>query len=401
MTTAAPEQDTHLGRTYHTRDEARTYWAQRCQYQPTYSNRRVNAHMNNVEFLVPSLDAIAEDHGKRLVFGNFSGDPVSPTWLLNAADITDDEDAIVVANATTLAPGNPTPDILVAVEETNCCIRAAQPQLSTPDIPCPYPTWMLEGTPHPLGNVAYRVITMPFWWHNSSTSQGRLDQMRNSFEAALLMAIDREMHAETIAAAAHELRDSIAEMMEARSSENIAELRDEVPRLIREQADYERHIRQNNQRLDEIRIQLEALDETALSEDQLKDAVQIELDQLVNNPHIVTTTMEHGVGIVVHTRALTMRTPDGETADAGEFKITINFRTQSLTVLNLTRRLAGYDHPHVTEGHFCTGDQRRIVNQLMDRGEIAATIALVIDLLQHVNPDDTYTTEWRAWFDMD
>ena len=59
-----------------------------------------------------------------------------------------------------------------------------------------------------------------------------------------------------------------------------------------------------------------------------------------------------------------------------------------------------YDHPHVSEGTFCLGDQRRLVESLIVRSELSAAVALVIDLLKQVNPDDTYTSDWEAWFQL-
>lgn len=398
MTT--PTDTGHIGDTTYSLADAEEYRRQRALDNPHHESTAVinSGNLGEISMLLPVMDAIAERHGKRLVMGSFGPIAVNPDWLLETAGIVDDEDAILIAHRAVIAPKGR--NILdEEVESLNQCIRQCKPQTQSPDEPCPYPNWYLDGTSCAIGNVAYRIITLPFFWHNSSTSQGRLDQFRRSFEAALMLATDRSLHAATIDAAANRTRDAIAEHLAARSSENIRELREEVPELVRRAAAYEQSVVEVNRRLDEVRIQLEALDAVALDEDQLKDKVEIELRELDNNQHVVTTGIRNGE-IVVHTSELTMTTPDGDSAKAGEFQINLNFEDHELKVNNLTRRLGAYDHPHVSEGQFCTGDQRRIIDQLMSRTEIAATVAVIIDLLQTVNPDDTYTSEWRAWFDM-
>ena len=404
MTTIAPPEATHLGDTYYNVEQANEYWAERCETHthPTASSQINGPGLENIRFLIPSMDAIAERHGKRLVLGSFDFLDRPPASFHRTAGIEADDDAILVAHYGVLAPSDHSRIINHDVEGHNRCIRGCHP-IVTADYNdgYPYPNWFLDSTTCALGNLAYRIITFPFWWHNSSTSQGRLDQFRKSFEAALLMSLDRDLHAATIEAAANELRDRAAEMMTRHSSENIEQLRTEVVETVARQAEYEERIMANARRLDEIRVQLEALDERALDEDELKQKVQVELNQLEENQHVVTTRINDHGNLVVNTDQLTMRTPDGEHANAGEFQLTIDFEAPSLAVHNMTRRLGSYDHPHVSEGAFCTGDQRRIVNQLMERGEIAATVAIIIDLLQQVNPADTYTSEWRAWFDLD
>lgn len=394
----------HIGATYYSAEEASAYYAERCL---DHDNRRdsacVNSHnLDEIKFLIPAMDALAADHGQRLILGSYPHLPVALPWLWSTAGITEDTELVLVAHNAVLAPGTrgPTND---DVENVNHCIRGCHPQLdvhNTIDDPTPYPNWYLDGTEHPIGSVSYRVIVMPFWWHASSTSQGRLDQFRASFERALLMALDREQHRDAIDQVRNELRNGIADMLMARSSNNIQALRNEVPHLVESNTEHERTISTNTRRLDEIRVQLNALEDAQLNEDELKAKVQVELDQLEANETVASTALD-GPNVEVTTKPLTMSTPDGESALAGEFKVRINFTDHTLSVHNMTRRLGSYDHPHVSDGAFCTGDQRMIINQLMTRGEIAATMSVIVDLLQHVNPDDTYTSEWRAWFDLE
>lgn len=182
-------------------------------------------------------------------------------------------------------------------------------------------------------------------------------------------------------------------------------MRRQVPDLVTQATDYETRAASTYARLSEIRTQLEALQDHNTGTDDLEAKLASELRQLDEHPEIATIEPggNLGDGLVVFTNPLPLTNIQDEsmTTNGGEYRLIFRFGPRSsITVRNLTRRIGTFDHPHVSDGNFCTGDQRNLLDQLLTRAELAAAANFTIDLLKQVNPRDTYTSDWRAWFDV-
>jgi hypothetical protein len=265
----------------------------------------------------------------------------------------------------------------------------------------PYQHWTIEDTP--CGSIGPRIVTMPFWWLNDETEPDALSRMYlglyNAAEASLkddLMTDETERHSV-------ESAEAMTSILVNRSTQNISDLKNEYHTLVENTASLERTARAHETRMDEIKLQLTALEDAAIDGSDMMSRVSQQLGEIVDHPDVATIVFNDNV-LTIFTHTLRMENIDnGETAEAGEFaiKLYIDNNDGRVSVTNQTRRLGQYDHPHVSDGHFCVGDQRRLIESLMTRTELAAMTNVVIDLLKQVNPADVYTSDWEAWFQIE
>jgi hypothetical protein len=255
------------------------------------------------------------------------------------------------------------------------------------------------------GIVGPRAVTVPWWFRNAEHSDQQLERIYDGLLGAVILANDDATWESYASERLTRLSERCYNLLRNSSTTEIEELRRQVPDLVTQATDYETRAASTYARLSEIRTQLEALQDHNTGTDDLEAKLASELRQLDEHPEIATIEPggNHGDGLVVFTNPLPLTNIQDEsmTTNGGEYRLIFRFGPRSsITVRNLTRRIGTFDHPHVSDGNFCTGDQRNLLDQLLTRAELAAAANFTIDLLKQVNPRDTYTSDWRAWFDV-
>jgi hypothetical protein len=253
-----------------------------------------------------------------------------------------------------------------------------------------------------LGLIAPNVICANWWWYNGESSPTQLPEMFHTLQDAVTSALDPAFAQEWADGGDQRIASHIAHLISARGSEQLSSMRNEVPRLLRDIVNYERQINTWQTRLDELRPLITAAEGALIQENDLAATVSTELNQLRAHPDVAGVEQGSGNTLNITTKQLPLTNIiTDETAIAGTFDLRITFgNNANIRVSNITHAVGLYDHPHVSEGTFCLGDQRRLVESLIIRSELSAAVALVIDLLKQVNPDDTYTSDWEAWFQL-
>ena len=255
-----------------------------------------------------------------------------------------------------------------------------------------------------IGTVAPNIVTLPFWWRTISDSESQQRALYEGLRAAIERSLDNDL-ADALRKQQAEITATMAtELLRTRGTTERQNLESEVTQLVGRCSTAEAQMRQSEQRLTEIRAQLRAIADATLDESELATTVSGELAEIDRHPDIVdmevsVDTME--LRVTTAELPLTRVDDPDSTTIGGSYQIAIKFSPSGgLVVTNLTRRVGDYDHPHVSSGQFCLGDQRRLLASLTERVQLSAAVSLVIDLLKQVNPDDVYTQEWEAWFDL-
>lgn len=259
-----------------------------------------------------------------------------------------------------------------------------------------------------LGSIGPNVVSLAWWWRTDSTAADQLSLLYDALASAIERALDPSLAETYEMLTAERIEQQLYEIIKGRGTRERRELEAKVPHLVSSSAEAEQLIRTNEQRLTEIRAQLKAMGEAEIADEELASVVVAELAELRKHEDIVSidsmaSASEESATLTVTTRDLPLvNIDDGESTIGGSYRIDVNFAYDSarVRVTNLTRRIGSYDHPHISDGNFCFGDQRRLVDGLVERGQISAAVSVIVDLLKQVNPDDVYTQEWEAWFQL-
>lgn len=265
-----------------------------------------------------------------------------------------------------------------------------------------YPDWTLShGTI--AGKLAPNIITAPWWWQTRTTTAEQLESFYTHFKGACELSLDPDTCNRLEEMRLAQLHERAASLIAARSSSEIEDLKRSVPLLLTEIVDAEQSIKRSETRLTEVRAQLSALEDANVLDEDISTVTARELTLIANHP--LVTDIKAGDRpnkLDIYTRDIHITNPaTDQTVIVGAYRISITFGSSpSLRVRNLTRRLGNYDHPHVSDGAFCLGDQRRLLDELISRSELSAAVSLTLDLLSQLNPNDTYTSDWEAWFQL-
>lgn len=349
--------------------------------------------------LFPLFDKIEAETGITIIAGNHqeANQTLTPEYIASSANLGPNR--VAVMRNTFLG----TPMANLAPNGHSETFPAISDRYIEPE-PAGLQTWSLYNGVA-AGIVAPRVVTVPWWFRNADHSDEQLERIYTGLLGAIMLANDDPTWESYASERLTRLSERCYTLLRNSSTSEIEELRRQVPDLVTQATDYENRAAAAYARLSEIRTQLEALQDHNTGTEDLDAKLTSELRQLEDHPDIAT--IEPGGSsndaLVVFTAPLPLTNiqDDSMTTNGGEYRLTFRFGPRSsITVRNLTRRIGAFDHPHVSDGNFCTGDQRNLLDQLLTRAELAAAANFTIDLLKQVNPRDTYTSDWRAWFDV-
>jgi hypothetical protein len=348
-----------------------------------------------IDYLYPILRNIEDTHDCTFIIAqSHTSSELNPDALRALASLAPNSRHVIIARHAYLSP-NRASRVTRTVDDT-----PALQGLHTETNPGYFREYALHG--QTLGLIAPNVICANWWWYNGESTPEQLAPMADALRDAVTSALDAEFAAEWAAGADDRLASHVAHLISARGSEELSSMRNEVPRLIRDIVGYEAQITRWQTRLDELRPLISAAESAIIDMDDVATVVTTELGQLRAHPDIVSVEQGEGNILNITTKQLPLTNINtDETTIAGTFNLRITFgNNANIQVKNITHAVGLYDHPHVSEGTFCLGDQRRLVESLIVRSELSAAVALVIDLLKQVNPDDTYTSDWEAWFQL-
>jgi hypothetical protein len=349
-----------------------------------------------IDYLYPVLRHIEDTHDcKFIIAQSHTSSELNPDALRELASLAPSSRHVILTRHAYLSP-NQASRSARTVDDAPALMG-----LHTEANPGYFREYALNG--QTLGLIAPNIICANWWWYTGESTPEQLATMADAMRDAVTSALDAEFAAEWAEGADDRIASHIAHLIGARGSEELSSMRNEVPRLLRDIVNYERQIRTWQTRLDELRPLITAAEGALIQEDDLAATVSTELNQLRAHPDVSGVVRGTGNTLNITTKQLPLTNINtDETTIAGTFDLRITFgNNANIRVSNLTHAVGMYDHPHVSEGTFCLGDQRRLVESLIIRSELSAAVALVIDLLKQVNPDDTYTSDWEAWFQLE
>ena len=100
-----------------------------------------------------------------------------------------------------------------------------------------------------------------------------------------------------------------------------------------------------------------------------------------------TATSDH---LRVFTENITIRHEDA-TYNIGEFEMRIPFNSSDqILLINRTRKIGGFDHPHVNEGKPCWGNTKSIVSSLLGTGRMLDLIQLLLVYLNSYSDENPH-----------
>lgn len=362
-----------------------------------------NPNLSDVEMLVPILDRLEHELDCTILFGcDPESNVVTPVaWYTDGSGASiENRTVAIVRNAFIETTWHELPELPVPATYPAVMGRRSEP------VPEGYKPFRLSRGVE-AGLIGPAFISMPWWYANSETTPEQLESIYASLGAAVVTALDPDQWDDMEAMYTNQLTQSVFEIINSRSSSELNQLRNAVPNLIDEIATHERAIASKTTRLNEIKVQLEAIEKSAIDGAAVEATVARELKVIKDHPEVIDIRVDpesrRSQRLQVFTSSLPLSNIDDPSMSTvgGAYRIDMTFgASPMLRVHNLTRRIGSYDHPHVSEGNFCLGDQRRLADELLARCDIAAAVSFVIDLLKQVNPNDTYTREWEAWFQL-
>jgi hypothetical protein len=121
-----------------------------------------------------------------------------------------------------------------------------------------------------------------------------------------------------------------------------------------------------------------------------------EFDKLFSVPNVIDVRVDRGT-IVVFTDTLYCVDPrTSRKHEIGAFRITIRM-DGAVTWNNETRKIHGYDAPHVDGGKACLGNVSEVLPQLAGNYEYAALVMVAIQFIESVNVDDPWGETINQW----
>lgn len=117
-----------------------------------------------------------------------------------------------------------------------------------------------------------------------------------------------------------------------------------------------------------------------------------EFDQLVTHPDLVSLEVSGNL-IIAHTKEILI-SYRGRDYRIGEFKITINTENEdaSVRMINQTRKIDGYNHPHIGSGGVpCLGNIQESLPPMIAGHHYAAVIAVCIQYLKSYTNSGEYS----------
>lgn len=164
-------------------------------------------------------------------------------------------------------------------------------------------------------------------------------------------------------------------------------------------ASAQRMLEENRQSLREQQELLDAVlarrDEGGLS----PEAVEREYAAILRHAHVTGVSWVGPQTLNVRTNDITLTHPNtGDTTVVGRYSIDFNFEQSSVRINNLTNRRGTWDHPHVSNGDFCSGELQPTVMRLLSRRQIGAAVNMVIAALEYCDPEDDWGRHVEWWF---
>lgn len=131
----------------------------------------------------------------------------------------------------------------------------------------------------------------------------------------------------------------------------------------------------------------------------VKDHFSKQYDMMIANPYIEKLGLTN-TKIIAHTvniDAVVNGSKRTAKYDIGKFKITIDIETGDVKFTNYTRRVQGYNHPHIgVDGTPCLGSARISMAEFASYHEYGALLDMAIAFLLQINSFSTYT-ELEQW----
>lgn len=175
-------------------------------------------------------------------------------------------------------------------------------------------------------------------------------------------------------------------------------------RIVDQNVQYEDYVRR-------AREQQWELNDLKREKEQIEKSDEIKVDQLNSQfDALLRHNKVDGLGIrdtelLVKTVELMMKHPEtGEEKKLGQFEITLPLTAGRATYLSILNRTNAkeYDgsvwqHPHVEGERPCLGSIEADVFDSLSRGELPATLELLLQYLQTFNPNDSLGKNWDLW----
>ena len=180
-----------------------------------------------------------------------------------------------------------------------------------------------------------------------------------------------------------QFKTSISSAIEAR----VQEYRDRIKQNNEEAADMERQILNLRRQIHTDSQALEALDGT--KGQWIQKAVK-GFDAL---QHLIPNYYE---GIRIDEGTLIAKTHEvsiaycGCSYDMGVFEVKITLATGDLEIANLTHKVDGYQHPHISDGRPCLGNIGKGVIRMLAEFELFGALQMIHSFLHSYNEDSPY-----------
>lgn len=244
-----------------------------------------------------------------------------------------------------------------------------------------------------VGGTLYILFDLP---HTGTPAAPVLDQILQKVAGLIDPAIQAEYLAKQNAEQAERSRDNYIKLCANRATSQRRRLQTEIDTALSSQRDYGRYlvecIRQGKQALKQLAaLEAEAEKDTAF--------YAAEYEKLLSMPEVagVVVTDTH---IQIKTTHLTTHPLSDETCrDLGVYTINIPIDGDDISVVNQTRTVNGYAHPHTTgtRGVLCLGNIREGVTRLVADYEFSVVATMLIEFLKTINEPDDYGRRIWSW----
>lgn len=195
----------------------------------------------------------------------------------------------------------------------------------------------------------------------------------------------------------HRNRELFLSSVQRRDAGHVQELRNEISdrlgRLTEAQHDIDRWRAECAEKQEELDLIL------ARREEQFDEEKAInEWDALQRHVKIDRLAWENSNTLVCFTDEIEISHPDlEENVPVGKFSLRLDMSVPEIQVRNLTNRRGEFDHPHVRNGAFCTGEVGPTLSRLLRERQVSAAVNLALRSLHHVVPNDDYGRHISWW----
>lgn len=262
----------------------------------------------------------------------------------------------------------------------------------------PAPRATIQSTVRVYYNTALRVVALPFYLEYFDSQRLNFDEVIAAPVRLIAEALDMDSLAETAAEAA---REAFIAAVSDRTTGQAAQAREEANQAESNVIAYQRNLGMAIANLHQANLRAVELERAEAAGTSIDPAD--EWAALNRNSKLASVSSRNGT-LILRTVELTLTDPHtGDVAPLGEMEITLPLNPASggrIVVRNLTNSQGGRAHPHVGGGgEPCWGTIGPTIMQASATQEYGALTELLLQFLEVYNPEDSWGSYARPWFE--